>query len=439
MQSKTFITLSFLILTIISSVHSWITIGLSYGICKLTFTDDVIHINEHDAHFYTNSTKVKKIESNNQTSTGFVLNVTMYGCVNNCGWSFDLKVDNKTKTVTPVASKQLPYTCVNNPTTWPVDLEAKVLSVGDTPNPDYPFSFNLAMHYCKNNYNIDNNTAITSKDDKNNFDCLYDYSNQMYDPKTIFDFEHDGARWPFMGQKPAALSLAATIDNAFSFYQNHYLGLKYSFSNISENIYDHLTDFAPFYNHAPDDSISYDITGTLQLFTDHFNLNLLKVGTIFVDSVSDQPSFLDKSGNPLQRTVYLTEFYYRVPFDATGWMKNTFKNFGSDKDSYLQTIIGKLPNMVNGNIDVFTPSTYWLAAPFYMPIELVNFGSVDVRNFAQPTLNAAVASTILNHYGFTYCNHVDQDLCGSCCLAEGIATPYGGGCVVIGRYDCVTQ
>ncbi|CAG8752187.1 10546_t:CDS:1, partial [Funneliformis mosseae] len=106
----------------------------------------------------------------------------------------------------------------------------------------------------------------------------------MYDPKTIFDFEHDGARWPFRGQKPAALSLAATVDNAFTFYQNHYLGLKYSFSNISANIYNHLTDFGPFYNHAPDDSISYDITGTLQLFTDHFNLNLLKVGTIFLDS-----------------------------------------------------------------------------------------------------------------------------------------------------------
>ncbi|CAG8708878.1 15677_t:CDS:1, partial [Funneliformis mosseae] len=91
MQSKTFITLSFLILTIISSVHAWITVGLSYEVCEITFTDDVFHINEHDAHFYTNSTKVKKIESYNQTSDGFVLNFTMYGCQPNCGWSFDLK------------------------------------------------------------------------------------------------------------------------------------------------------------------------------------------------------------------------------------------------------------------------------------------------------------------------------------------------------------
>ncbi|CAG8732282.1 13640_t:CDS:1, partial [Funneliformis mosseae] len=120
------------------------------------------------------------------------------------------------------------------------------------------------------------------------------------------------------------------------------------------------------------------------------------------------------------------------PFDATGTMKNTFKNFGSNKDSYLKTIIGKLPNLVNGNIDVFTPSTYWLAAPIYMPIELDKFGSVDVMNFAQPTLNAAVASTILNHYGFTYCNHVDQNLCGKCCSAEGVYTA----CTVIGRWDC---
>ncbi|CAG8596611.1 3556_t:CDS:1, partial [Funneliformis mosseae] len=91
MQSKTFITLTFLVLTIISSVHAWVTVGLSYTICEITFTDDVIHINEHDAHFYTNSTKVKKIESRNQNSDGFLLNVTMYGCQPNCGWSFDLK------------------------------------------------------------------------------------------------------------------------------------------------------------------------------------------------------------------------------------------------------------------------------------------------------------------------------------------------------------
>ncbi|CAG8587577.1 3523_t:CDS:1, partial [Funneliformis mosseae] len=210
MQSKTFITLTFLILTIISSVHAWITVGLSYEVCQISFTDDVIHINEHDAHFYTNSTKVKKIESYSQTSNGFVLNVTMYGCQSYCGWSFELNVENSTRKVTLVASKQLPYACENESYRWPVDLSTKVLSLGDTPNPDYPFSFNLAMHYCKNNYNIDNNTAITSTDDKNNFNCLYAYSNQMYDPKTIFDFETDGARWPFMGQKPAALSLAAT-------------------------------------------------------------------------------------------------------------------------------------------------------------------------------------------------------------------------------------
>ncbi|CAG8706372.1 5691_t:CDS:2, partial [Funneliformis mosseae] len=65
-----------------------------------------------------------------------------------------------------------------------------------------------------------------------------------------------------------------------------------------------------------------------------------------------------------------------------------------------------------------------------------NFGSVDVRNFAQPTLNAAVASIILNHYGFTYCNHLNTDLCGTCCSAEGVATPFGGSCMVIGRYNC---
>ncbi|CAG8677696.1 12424_t:CDS:2 [Funneliformis mosseae] len=436
MQSKTFITLTFLILTIISSVHAWITVGLSYKICDTTFTDDVIHINEHDAHFYTNSTKVKKITTDNQTSDGFVLNVTMYGCQDNCGWSFDLKVDNSTRKVTPVASKQLPYTCTGNPNTWRVDLNTKVLSVGETPNPDYPFSFNLAMHYCKNNYNIDNNTAITGKDVKNNYNCLRAYSDKMYDPSTIFNFENDGNRWPFMGQKPAALSLAATVDNAFTFYQNHYLGLKYSFSNLTENMVNHLTDFAPFYNHAPDESISYDISGTLQLLTDHFKLNLLQVGTIFVDSVSDQPTFLDKNGAPLKRTVSIKDFYYKVPFDASGTMKNTFKNFGQDKDSFLKKIIDKLPNTVNGNIDVFTPSSKWLAAPFYVAIELVNFGSLDVRNFVQPTLNAAVASTILNHYGLTYCNHVNQDLCGKCCLAQVKVTRWENTCYVRGSFDC---
>ncbi|CAG8731562.1 2353_t:CDS:1, partial [Funneliformis mosseae] len=109
---------------------------LSYGVCEITFTDDdVIHINKHDAHFYINSIKVKKIESYNQTSNG------LYGCQPNCGWSFDLKVDNSTRKIAPVASKQLPYTCADNPTTWRVDLNTKVLSFGDTPNPDYPFIF----------------------------------------------------------------------------------------------------------------------------------------------------------------------------------------------------------------------------------------------------------------------------------------------------------
>ncbi|CAG8753017.1 4887_t:CDS:1, partial [Funneliformis mosseae] len=163
-----------------------------------------------DAQFYTNSTRVKKIESYNLTSDGFALKFTMYGCQTDCGWSFDLNVEKSTRKVTPVASKQLPYTCTENPTTWPVDLNTKVLNFGDTPDTDYPFSFNLAMHYCKNNYNIDNNTFITSKDDRNNLNCLYAYSDKIYDPKAIFDFETDGARWSFMGQKPAALSLAAT-------------------------------------------------------------------------------------------------------------------------------------------------------------------------------------------------------------------------------------
>ncbi|CAG8710959.1 2815_t:CDS:2, partial [Funneliformis mosseae] len=243
---------------------------LSYEVCNIILTDDVIHINEHDAHFYTNSTKVKKIESYNQTS------------------------DGSTSKVTPVASKQLPYTCVNDPSTSRVDLKTEVLN---------------------------NNTEITSKDDKNNLNCLYAYSNQMYDSGTTFNFENDGDRWPFTGQNSAALSIIATLDNAFTFYQNHYLGIKYSFSNITENIYNHLTDFAHFYNHVPDDSIYYDITGTLQ-------------------------------------------------------------------------------------------------------------------NFVQPSLNAAVASTILNHYGFTYCNNVDKNLCGTCCSAQGAGTAVGGVCVIIGRYDC---
>ncbi|CAG8742649.1 9093_t:CDS:2, partial [Funneliformis mosseae] len=225
-----------------------------------------------------------------------------------------------------------------------------------------------------------NNTEITSKDDKNNLNCLYAYSDLMYDAGTYFDYENDGVRWPYSGQKPAALSIVATVDNAFTFYQNHYLGIKYSLGIIN-----HLIDFAPFHNHAPDDS--YDLSGTLQLLTDHFNLNYLKVGTIFVDSVSDQPTFIDKNGASLERTVYLTDFYYKVHFDATGTKKNAFKNFGQDKDSYLNSIIAKLPDMVNGDIDVFTPSTYWLATPF-MPIELVNFGSLDIKNFVQPTVNA---------------------------------------------------
>ncbi|CAG8679381.1 3808_t:CDS:2, partial [Funneliformis mosseae] len=406
MQSKTLITyrtLPFLILIFISSVNAWITIGLNYKLCDTPFIDDAIHINEHDANFYTNSTKVKKIESQNLTSDGFVLNVTMYGCTENCGWSFELKVENSTRKVTPVASKQLPYTCTNNPTTWRVDLNTTVLSVGNTPNPDYPFSFNLAMHYCKNNHNIDNNTEITSKDDKNNLNCLKDYSNLMHDDKTIFNFENDGARWPFSGQKPAALSLAATVDNAFTFYQNHYLGIKYSLSNISENIINHLTDFAPYYNHAPDESISYDISGTLNLLTDHFNLNILKVGTMFVDSVSDQPTFVDKNGAPLKRTLSTTEFYFKVPFDATGVLKNTFKTFGQDSDSYLKSIIAKLPKLISGAIDVFTPSSSWLAAPFYMPIELVNF---------------------------------DQNICGKCCLAEEYVSKLGANCLIRGRFNC---
>src|SRR5688572_12295550 len=128
MQSKTFITLTFLILTIISSVHAWITVGLSYEICEISFTDDAIHINELDAQFYTNSTRVKKIESYNLTSDGFALKFTMYGCQTDCGWSFDLNVEKSTRKVTPVASKQLPYTCTENPTTWPVDLNTKVLT-----------------------------------------------------------------------------------------------------------------------------------------------------------------------------------------------------------------------------------------------------------------------------------------------------------------------
>ncbi|CAG8653418.1 11897_t:CDS:2 [Funneliformis mosseae] len=58
-----------------------------------------------------------------------------------------------------------------------------------------------------------------------------------------------------------------------------------------------------------------------------------------------------------------------------------------------------------------------------MPFDAtVNFGSVDVKNFVQPTLNAAVTSIILNHYGFTYCNHVDQNLCGTCLSAQGAGT-----------------
>ncbi|CAG8714956.1 1269_t:CDS:2, partial [Funneliformis mosseae] len=68
----------------------------------------------------------------------------------------------------------------------------------------------------------------------------------------------------------------------------------------------------------------------------------------------------------------------------------------------------------------------------YMPIELVNFDSADVRNFAQPILNAAVASTILNHYGFTYCNHLKQDLCGKCCLAQCAMGTFQ----IRGTYDC---
>ncbi|CAG8653399.1 11896_t:CDS:2, partial [Funneliformis mosseae] len=122
-------------LTIISSIHVWITVGLSYEYAPIILTDDVNHINEHDAHFYTNSTKVKKIESYSQTSDGFVLNVTIYGCQSNCGWSFNLKIDNSTSKVTPVASKQLPYTCVDDPSTSRVDLNTKVLSFGKIPNP----------------------------------------------------------------------------------------------------------------------------------------------------------------------------------------------------------------------------------------------------------------------------------------------------------------
>ncbi|CAG8638844.1 2523_t:CDS:2 [Funneliformis mosseae] len=168
----------------------------------------------------------------------------MHWYQNNCGWSFDLKVNNSARKVTPVTSKQPPYTCADSPTTLRVDLNTKVLN---------------------------NNTEITSKDDKNNFNCLYAYSDKMYDYGAIFNFENDGARWPLLGQKPAALSIVATV---------------------------------------------------------------------------------------------------------------------------------------------------------------------DVMNFAQPTLNAAVASTILNHYGFTYCDHIDQNLCGTRCSAESIATPVGGGCVVHGRYNC---
>ncbi|CAG8596321.1 12475_t:CDS:2 [Funneliformis mosseae] len=195
---------------------------------------------------------------------------------------------------------------------------------------------------------------------------------------------------------------------------------------MSENIINHPTDLAPYYNHATDESISYDISGTLKLLTDHFNLNILKLGTMLVDSVSD----------PLKRTLSTTEFYFKVPFDATGVLKNTFKTFGHDSDSYFKSIIAKLPKLISGAIDVFTPSSYWLAAPFYMPIELVHFGSLCVRNFAQPIINAAVASTILNHNGFTYCNHVDQNICGKCCLAEEYVSKLGANCLIRGRFNC---
>ncbi|CAG8470689.1 11402_t:CDS:2 [Funneliformis mosseae] len=56
------------------------------------------------------------------------------------------------------------------------------------------------------------------------------YSNIIYVVGIYFDSENEGARWPYSGQNPSALSLIETVDIA-TFYQNHYLG-KYVLNNI---------------------------------------------------------------------------------------------------------------------------------------------------------------------------------------------------------------
>src|SRR5687768_1189209 len=120
----------------------------------------------------------------------------MYGCTSDCGWEFELTVSSSKKTVTPVKNP-FTYTCPGG-YTWQINLETNILRIRDTPNPDYPFSFPLAMYYCGNHFNIDNNTEINPQPPVNlgsSLECVIYYSNKYFDVQSYFDYESDAPQF----------------------------------------------------------------------------------------------------------------------------------------------------------------------------------------------------------------------------------------------------
>ena len=109
----------------------------------------------------------------------------------------------------------------------------------------------------------------------------------------------------------------------------------------------------------------------------------------------------------LERTVSTTDFYASAPgfltVDNTHTQAFTFENFQNDLNNYYGTVsyMTKIKPLIN-NIDIFTPSSFLLSAPFYQGIGLENFGISDLKNIITPFASTVIASSILNHYGFTY-------------------------------------
>src|SRR5688572_17946601 len=115
------------------TVDAWVSVRIPYNLCQDSFSED-IHINELDARAYTNSTRVKKLTTYDQNPQSFKITVGMYGCQPQCGWQFDLEVARSKRTVSPVQSRAIPYTCQDTTYVWRIDLNAtERLYTGDTP------------------------------------------------------------------------------------------------------------------------------------------------------------------------------------------------------------------------------------------------------------------------------------------------------------------